>query len=87
MPLLLESVELFSVPSVVHPGESVYVSIRKDLAFRPGCRLSGPYLVDLHIGPSYRLAKNYSGLSLGAAKEVALRYLLEHVDGVAPWLH
>jgi len=49
--------------------------------------LNGPYWVDLHVGASIRLAKNYVGLSLGAANEVALRYLLKHVDGVVPWLH
>ncbi|VVE49713.1 hypothetical protein PEP31012_04636 [Pandoraea eparura] len=87
MSVALELVEAFSVLSEVHPGESVYVCIRKDLAFRPSCRLNGPYWVDLHVGSSYRLAKSYAGLSLGAANEVALRYLLKHVDGIGPWLH
>ncbi|QJQ03442.1 hypothetical protein C798_25355 [Herbaspirillum rubrisubalbicans Os34] len=83
----LELIEAFSVLSDVHPGELVYVCIRRDLAFHPGCRLNGPYSVDLHVGSSYRLAKNYVGLSLGEANEVALRYLLKHGDGIAPMLH
>lgn len=83
----LELVEAFSVLSDVHPGEFVYVCIRRYPVFPPGCRLNGPYLVDLHVGSSCRLAKNYVGLSLGEANEVALRYLLKHVDGVAPALH
>lgn len=82
-----ELVEAFSVLSDVHPGEFVYVCIRRDPAFHSGCRLNGPYSVDLHVGSSCRLAKNYVGLSLGGANEVALRYLLKHVDGVAPTLH
>jgi hypothetical protein len=87
MPVSHELVEEVTIPSVVHPGEFVHVCIRKDLTFRPGCHLNGPYWVDLHVGASIRLAKNYVGLSLGAANEVALRYLLKHVDGVVPWLH
>lgn len=83
----LELVEVFSVLSDVHPGEFVYVCISRDAAFHSGCRLNGPYLVDLHVGSSYRLAKNYVGLSLSEANEVALRYLLKHVDGIAPGLH
>jgi hypothetical protein len=77
-------IEEFAVPSGIHPGESVHVRIRRDLAFRPGCRLNGNYLVDLHVGASCRFAENYAGLSLRAANEVALRYLLEHVDGIRP---
>lgn len=80
-------IEEFSVPSGIHPGESVHVRIRRDLAFRPGCLLNSNYLVDLHVGASCRLAKNYAGLSLRVANEIALRYLLEHVDGIAPDLH
>lgn len=83
----LELVEAFSALSDAHPGEFVYVCIRRDPEFQPGCRLNGPYLVDLHVGSSYRLAKSYVGLSLGEANEVALRYLLKHVDGIAPMLH
>ncbi len=83
----LELIEAFSVLSDVHPGEFVYVSIRRDLAFHPGCRLNNHYSVDLYVGSSYRLAKSYVGLGLGEANEVALRYLLKHVDGVAPTLH
>lgn len=84
---LFECVEQFSVPSTVHSGEFVHVCIRRGLAFRSDCRLNGAYLVDLHVGLSCRLAKNYAGLSRGAANEVALRYLLVHVDGIAPRLH
>lgn len=87
MPGALELVEAFSVLSDVHPGDFVYVCILKELTFRPGCRLKGPYSVDLHVGSSCRLAKNYAELSLGTANEVALRYLLKHVDGITPWLH
>lgn len=87
MSAVLELVEEFSIPSNIHIGESVHVCIQRDLAFRPGWRLNGPYLVDLHVGVSIRLAKNYAGLNLSAANEVALRYVLEHVDGFAPWLH
>jgi hypothetical protein len=87
MPVVFELVEEFSIPSNIHVGESVHVRIRRDLVFRPGCRLNGPYLVDLYVGVSIRLAKNYAGLNLSAANEVALRYVLEHVEGVAPWLH
>lgn len=83
----LELVEAFSALSEVHLEEFVYVCILKDPAFHPGCRLNGPYLVVLHVGSSYRLAKSYVGLGLGEANEVALRYLLKHVDGVAPTLH
>lgn len=87
MPGTHQLIEEFAVPSDIHLGESVHVRIRRDLAFRPGCQLNGNYLVDLHVGASFRLAENYSGLSLRAANEVALRYLLEHVDGIAPDLH
>lgn len=87
MPVGHELVEEFSIPSNIHVGEFVHIRIRRDLAFRPGCWLNGPYLVDLHVGASIRLAKNYAGLSRSAANEVALRYVLEHVDGFAPWLH
>jgi len=80
-------IEEFAVPSGIHQGESVHVRIRRDVALRPGCRLNGNYLVDLHVGASCRLAENYAGLSLRTAKEIALRYLLEHVDGIAPSLH
>ena len=83
----LELVEVFSVLSDVHPGEFVHVCIRRDPTFDPGCRLEGPYLVDLYVGSSYRLAKSYVGVGLGEANEVALRYLLKHVDRVAPTLH
>ncbi len=83
----LELVEAFSVLSDVHPGEFVYVCIRRDPAFHSGCQPNGPYSVDLHVGSSSRLAKSYVGLGLGEANEVALRYLLKHVDGVAPTLH
>ena len=82
-----EPIEAFSVLSGVHPGEFVYVCIGTDPAFHPGCRLNGLYSVDLHVGSSYRLAENYVGLSLGEANEVALRYLLKHIDGVASTLH
>jgi hypothetical protein len=82
-----ELVEQLSILSDVHPGEFVHICIRRDLGFHPGCKLNGPYLVDLHVGPLYRLAKNYAGLSRGAAHEVVLRYLLEHVDGIASLLH
>jgi len=87
MSAALELVEELSVPSDIHRGEFVYVRICKDLAFRPGNWSNGPYLVDLYVGTSYRLARNYAGLSLGAANEVALRYFLEHVDGITPILH
>lgn len=87
MPVSFELVEEFVVASDIHPGESVHVRIRKDLAFRPGCWLNGPYLVDLYVGTSYRHARNYAGLSLGRANEVALRYLLEHVGCIAETLH
>lgn len=83
----LELVGAFSVLSDVHPGEFVCVCIRRDPAFHSGWRLNGPYLVDPNVGSSCRLAMNYVGLSLGEANEVALRYLLKHVDGIAHMMH
>lgn len=73
----LELIEEFSVLSDVHPGEFVYVCISRDAAFHLGCRLNGPYSVDLHVGSSYRFAKSYAGLGLREANEVALRHLLK----------
>jgi len=41
----------------------------------------------MNVRLSFRLAENYSGLSLRAVNEVVLRYLLEYVDSIAPHLH
>jgi len=79
----IELIEDFSIPSAIHSGEAVHVCIRKDLSVRPGYRLNGPYLVDLHVGPTNRLARHYAGMSRLDANRVALHYLLEHVDGIA----
>ncbi len=71
------------MPSDVHPGESVRVCIRRDLASRPGCRLNGPYLVDLHIGSSYRLAKNYAGRVV--AQPMRSRYDIRYNALIFEW--
>ncbi len=76
-----------AVPSNIHLNESVRERIRRDVASRFGCLLNGDYLAALHVRRSFRLAENYSGLSLRAVNEVALRYLLEHVDSIAPHSH
>jgi len=78
-----ELIEDLSIPSSVHPGESVHVCIRNDRTVRPGRQLNGSYLVHLHVGQSNRHAKHYAGMSQRDVTEVALRYVLEHVGGVA----
>lgn len=87
MPGARQLIVAVAILSSIHLNESVRGRIRRDLASRFGCRLNGDYLAELHVRMSFRLAENYSGLSLRAVIDIVLRYLLEHVDSIAPHLH
>lgn len=79
-------IEEFSVLSQVHPGEAVYVVIRREEAFKPSRWFKGAFQVDLYVG-AYCLARNYYGLTEIQAREVVIRYVLEQVDGISPSLN
>lgn len=80
-----EIVEDFEQASCIHEdGTTVRVTLRRRLDYQPSWVTSGPYWLDLHVGG--RHTPHY-GLSEIKAREMACRFLLEHVNGVAPTRH
>jgi len=80
-----ETIEEFEVPSKVHKGLMVGVRIRRDLNFQSKSAKFGPYLLDLEIGSLTH--QSYAGLTHPKARELALRFLLNHDSGITPPRH
>lgn len=82
---VFETIEDFKIESEVYrDGTLVHVTLRRQLNYKPSRFSSGPYWLDLccgrHHEPRY-------GLSEERAREAACRFLLEHVNGIAPTRH
>lgn len=78
-----ETVEEFSVDSEVADA-TVKVRLRRQTNHKATWCSRGPYWLDLQVGsvhvPHYCVDERF-------AREAALRFLLEHVEGVAPTRH
>lgn len=78
-----ETMEEFSVPSEVC-NTTVKVRLRRQLSHKPTRFSPGPYFLDLSVGSIHY---PYYGVDEKSAREAAVRFLLEHVNGIAPTLH
>jgi hypothetical protein len=80
-----EVVEDIEETSDIRTSEvKVRVTIRRDLEYKPSQFTAGPYCLDVRVGQQHL---SHYGLSEMSAREVACRYLLRHVKGLAPLLH
>lgn len=78
-----ETLEDFSVQSEV--GDYlVKVRLRRRADYIPTRFTTGPYCLDLAAG---HIQHQYYGMDEQRAREAASRFLLEHVNGIAPALH
>ncbi|VVE42764.1 hypothetical protein PMO31116_04202 [Pandoraea morbifera] len=78
-----QTVEEFSVDSEIADA-TVKVRLRRQINHKPTRYSRGPYWLDLRVGgvhvPHYGVGERF-------AREAALRFLLEHVKGIAPTRH
>jgi len=78
-----ETLEEFAIDSNIR-DTTVTVRLRRQLNHKPTRFSPAPYCVDLMVGS---VSYQYYGLDESKAREATVRFLLEHVDGVAPLLH
>ena len=82
---VFEVVEDFEVESDIYTdGTKVRVRLRRQLNHRPSRFARGPYWLDLHVG-SYH--EPHWNVDEATAQEAACRFLLKHVNGIAPTLN
>lgn len=80
---VFETLEEISIASEISDAV-VAVRLRRQLNYQPSRFTSGPYWLDLRVGSVH---KPYYCLEQRTAKEMATRFLLEHVKGIAPSVH
>ena len=78
-----ETIEEFAVDSEV-ADTTVEVRLRRQLNHKPTRFSAGPYWLDLQVGSVH---VSHYGVDEHFAREAAARFLLQHVDGVAPYLN
>lgn len=78
-----ETLEEFAITSKVS-GAIVKVRLRRQLNHKPTRFSPAPYFLDLQVGTVHF---PYYGVDEQSAHEAATRFLLEHVNGIAPRLH
>jgi len=78
-----ETLEDISVASEISDA-TIVVRLRRQLDYQPSRFTSGPYWLDLRVGGVH---KPYYCVDQRTAKEAAIRFLLEHVKGIAPSVH
>jgi hypothetical protein len=83
MMLEFETLEEFSVASEVSDA-TVTVKLRRQLNHKPTPYSPEPYRLDLTVGG---IRRQCYGIAEKCAHETAVRFLLEHVKGIAPPLH
>lgn len=80
---IFETLEDISVASEIG-DTTVTVRLRRQLNYQPSRFTSGPYWLDLRVGSVH---KPYYCVNQQVAKEAAMRFMLEHVTGIAPSVH
>ncbi|CAG9223734.1 conserved hypothetical protein [Paraburkholderia tropica] len=78
-----ETLEEFSVASEISDA-TVKVRLRRQLNHKPTRFSPAPYCLDLAVGS---VVYQHYGIDEQRAREAAMRFLLKHVNGVAPPLH
>lgn len=82
---VFEVVEDFTVESEVCADTSIRVVLRRQLNYKPSRVSTGPFFLDLYLGRGG--PRSYGGVSESIARETSCRFLLEHVNGIAPTRH
>jgi len=83
MTLEFETLEELSVASEVSDA-TVTVKLRRLLNHTPTRFSPAPYCLDLAVGS---ICRQHYGIDEPRAREMAARFLLKHVKGIAPQLH
>ncbi|CBJ36682.1 protein of unknown function [Ralstonia solanacearum CMR15] len=81
--LEFETLDEFSIASEVTDA-TVTVKLRRMLNHKSTQVSSAPYCLDLVVGS---ICRQHWGIDWQRAREMAARFLLEHVKGIAPPLH
>jgi hypothetical protein len=81
--LQFETMEELSVFSKIS-NATVILRLRRLLNHEPSKFSPAPYCLDLTVGS---IVHQHYGIDEQRAREIAIRFLLKHVDRVAPALH